>query len=90
MISDVTSRGFVVYRFVDRFEQRCSLQESSLATEHAIWLGVDRGLAGTYDPVTLTPDAHGMVDLSLRMHLTRDHVRELLPLLQRFVETGDL
>ena len=28
--------------------------------------------------------------LSTRMHLTREHVKELLPILQKFVETGEL
>jgi hypothetical protein len=28
--------------------------------------------------------------LSTRMHLTRDEVAELLPILKRFVETGEL
>ena len=28
--------------------------------------------------------------LSTRMHLTRKQVKELLPLLQKFVETGEL
>ncbi len=30
------------------------------------------------------------VSLSTRMHLTREQVKELLPILQRFVETGEL
>jgi hypothetical protein len=36
-----TSRGFGLIKFSDRYGQHCSLQESSLATEGAIWLGVD-------------------------------------------------
>lgn len=37
----VTTRGFRVVRFFDRYNFPCSLQESSLATEHAVWLGID-------------------------------------------------
>lgn len=36
-----TERGFRIVRFFDRYDFACSLQESSLATEYAIWLGVD-------------------------------------------------
>ena len=63
-----TDRGFLRVDFVDRYDKPCSIQESSLATERAIWLGVD----------------------GQRMHLTREHVSALLPLLQRFLETGRL
>ena len=41
MIHTKTPRGFRVVRFFDRYDMECSLQESSLATEDAIWLGVD-------------------------------------------------
>ncbi len=37
----VTERGFRIDKFVDRYGVPCSLQKSSLATEDAIWLGVD-------------------------------------------------
>jgi len=36
-----TERGFEVIRFVDLYHNECSLQQSSLATESAIWFGVD-------------------------------------------------
>ncbi len=36
-----TMRGFWRAEFKDRYGCACSLQESSLATEDAIWLGVD-------------------------------------------------
>lgn len=66
-----TERGFLRVLFTDRYGEVCSLQESSLASEPAIWLGFD-GPAGQ------------------RMHLTQEQMRELLPLLTRFVETGNL
>jgi len=34
-----TERGFVVAHFRDRYGEECSIQESSLAEEAAIWLG---------------------------------------------------
>jgi hypothetical protein len=37
----VTPRGFKIASFKDLNQQDCSLQESSLATDDAIWLGVD-------------------------------------------------
>ena len=37
----VTARGFRIDKFVDRYGIPCSLQKSSLATEDAIWFGVD-------------------------------------------------
>jgi hypothetical protein len=36
-----TARGFRIGTFRDRYGQACSIQESSLATEDAIWLGPD-------------------------------------------------
>lgn len=34
-------RGFLIGRFRDRYGQECSIRESSLAGEYAIWLGAD-------------------------------------------------
>ena len=36
-----TPRGFHRIDFIDRYGEQCSLQKSSLATEDAIWLGID-------------------------------------------------
>ena len=41
-----TTRGFLVAIFVDRYQNLCSIQESSLATENCIWLGLDAPDAG--------------------------------------------
>lgn len=98
-----THRGFAVANFIDRYGAKCSIQKSSLATEDAIWLGVDDA-----DPKIMASQAHAHgvntsettgwvaypipkeVLLTTRMHLTRDQVAELLPVLQRFVSTGEL
>ena len=34
-------RGFEVGKFTDLFGEKCSIQKSSLATDDAIWLGID-------------------------------------------------
>jgi len=65
-----TERGFGLGTFKDAREQECSLQDSSLATEAAIWLGVDVNQAGQR--------------VSNRMHLTTDMVEALVPLLETF------
>ena len=36
-----TGRGFVINLFKDRYDTECSIQKSSLATEDAIWIGVN-------------------------------------------------
>ena len=36
-----TPRGFRLGTFMDRYGISCSIQESSLATEPALWLGTD-------------------------------------------------
>jgi len=92
-----TQRGFASGEFRDRYEKECSIQKSSLAGDDCIWFGID-------DPTPQimasdTPEGGSgwvefkipkEVSLSTRMHLTRDMVRELLPVLRHFVNTGDL
>ncbi len=103
MITTTTPRGFALIQFEDRYGHACSLQESSLATERAIWLGIDDP-----DPKVMAIHAVGVgvettettgwvpyplpsaVSLNTRMHLTREQVASLLPALQHFVDTGDL
>ena len=75
-------RGFAFLKFKDRYKQECSLQKSSIATEDCIWFGVDVGI-----PKELGGDGE---KINGRMHLTKKQVKELLPHLQRFVETGEL
>jgi hypothetical protein len=75
LTSETTPRGFGVFKFKDRYGSECSLQESSLATESAVWLGVDKDFNGNE---------------CTRMHLTRKQVASLLPALTRFVQSGSL
>ena len=93
--------GFPGLRFNDRYGHACSVQQSSLATDDAIWFGIDdakpeilasqaaaHGVQTTetagWVPYPI-PDA---VSLHTRMHLTRNQMRDLLPILQRFVDDG--
>ena len=97
----MTDRGFVLIEFTDLHLASCSLQESSLADQDAIWFGVNNA-----DPKILATDAKKLgvgtdettgwvpfeipeeVIFNTRMLLTQEHVRALLPALHHFVETG--
>lgn len=94
MNADVTQRGFTKAVFTDRYGVECSIQESSLATEGAIWLGVEES-----NPRYLVPGQgwapyeypEGFdIHTDTRMHLTQDHVKRLLPVMQHFARTGYL
>lgn len=98
-----THRGFALAHFKDRNGEKCSIQKSSLATEDAIWLGIDDAR-----PQIMAKDARALgvetaettgwvtypipeeVLLTTRMHLTREQVADLLPTLLNFVATGEL
>lgn len=86
------ARGFMVGNFKDDYQKDCSIQMSSLATKACIWLGVD-----DLDPQILIPGTGwrpypipSNVLFHNRMHLDQKQVAALLPLLQKFVETGKL
>ena len=91
MKTEKTNRGFEIIKFRDYNDEHCSLQQSSLATEEAIWLGVDKPV-----PQILTSGEWKKVPLPIgtilngRMHLTREQVEKLLPHLKRFVKNGTL
>jgi hypothetical protein len=72
-----TKRGLLTAEFVDRYGNECSAQESSIAGEDCIWLGVDN-------------DAEGNPVVGGRMHLTKELARDLIPLLRHFARTGAL
>ena len=89
-----TQRGFSLVEFEDRYGEKCSLQKSSLATEDAIWFGIDKPKLTVFENENkgkyIVTDMPSNFDVSARMHLTQDMVKELLPLLQKFAETGEL
>jgi hypothetical protein len=87
-----TARGFTMYEWQDRYSTKCSLQDSSLATEACVWLGVDKAEVKTFRPGEGWKDMDLPEEASIfsRMHLNVEQVKELLPLLNHFVETGFL
>ena len=90
-----TQRGFGRYNFVDDYGAECSLQRSSSGVR--IWLGCnDIGLRVGYpwrdvseEELKTLLKAKELVSNS-RMHLNVEQVKALLPMLQKFVETGDI
>jgi hypothetical protein len=92
-----TGRGFDIISFEDRYDHKCSIQESSIATEDCIWFGIDdpnpqimaslvmEGGTG-WVKYPIPDDVH----IQTRMHLSREQVKALLPVLQKFVDTGEL
>lgn len=98
-----TQRGFALNNFIDLYGAECSLQKSSLAFEDAIWLGVnnvtptimhrDAKRLGIRTDATCGHVDYPLpkeVHLSTRMHLSREQVAELIPVLQKFVDTGEI
>ena len=92
-----TVRGFDLIEFKDRYGAKCNIQKSSLATENAIWLGVEDAnpqimASKTKEGGTgwVKYDIPDNVLLTTRMHLTQEQVKDLLPILQRFADTGEL
>lgn len=92
IVKSKTARGFANFEFDDRYGARCSIQKSSLATEDAIWFGVNDAdpqimISGVgWKPYPIPKE----VLLTTSMHLTRDQVEKILPVLEKFVETGEL
>ncbi len=101
-----TARGFAYYEFKDFYGETCSLQKSSLATEDCIWLGLDKpdiqeffnapllkGMTSKWlkiNPEDLKHAPENTMHIFSRMHLSREQVKKLLPILQRFVDTGEI
>jgi len=69
-------KGLSKISFEDDYKQQCSLQRSNAALENKVWLGVEK-------------DINGKI-VNGRMHLTQEQVRDLLPYLQKFADTGEL
>lgn len=92
-----TEHRFSRVEFTDRNGTTCSLQKSSVATDDLIWLGCnDIGLK-RFEPgigwtdVVLEGEPYGIKHIAnTRMHLGQDRVKDLITLLQRFVDTGEL
>ncbi|MEE9214837.1 MAG: hypothetical protein V3U54_08605 [Thermodesulfobacteriota bacterium] len=72
-----TNRGFRRDEFFDIYGDKCSIQESSLATKEALWLGMVEGKH---------VDGHCLS----RMHVDKKLARWLIKKLQRFVDRGNI
>jgi hypothetical protein len=101
--TDHTGRGFAKINFTDRYGVDCSIQKSSLATENAIWIGVEDAnpevmASEAVEVGVLTEQTTGWVPypvpsnvlIHTRMHLTQDLAAKVLAILQFFVENGEL
>lgn len=93
----VTGRGFGFFEFTDSYGAECSIQESSSAEEPKIWLGASEiGIKyfipyqGWKEPNLEELFGTNQIVANNRMHLTRDQVATLLPILEVFVKTGRL
>ena len=92
-----TQRGFELIEFDDLYGVKCSLQQSSLATEDALWFGptdaepkimaskTSEGGTG-WVPYQISDD----VMLSTRAHLSRPMAEQLVAHIQIWLQSGSL
>ena len=97
MDKKLTERGFEIIEFEDFYGEKCDIQKSLLATNNCIWLGLKQA-----DPIIRAKNVqedgvgwvkypiHRDVMINTRMHLSKEQVKELLPILEKFVKTGDI
>lgn len=87
-------RGFHFAEFIDSYGNKCSIQKSSSATSDCIWLGIDSPKLTVFEDNShgkyITTEMPQNFDVNSRMHLTIEQVKNLLPILHHFVETGEL
>lgn|SRR5574343_22227 len=97
MEKSTTGRGFALRTFKDANGIECTIQKSSaLRDEGLIWLGASeiglkhfKAYEGWKD-VELVNTIEEHYVANNRMHLTQSQVKELLPVLAHFAETGEL
>ena len=88
-----TDRGFERVEFSDFYGVECSIQQSSLATEDALWLGCNEAnprmlVPGQgWQPVPMPP---GDIVSDTRMHLSVPMVKALIKHLQAWLATKKL
>lgn len=97
MEKTITERGFGLIRFQDLYGETCNIQKSSLADEDAIWIGVENANP-RFLAKEVRDDLTGWVKypvpesvlMSTRMHINKEQAKEIMAILQKFVDTGDL
>lgn len=93
----LNDRGFLTGTFIDNYGKECSIQESSACASNGdegwyIWLGMNnpdihKGIRhGAGEKIELGEE----YDVFSRMHLSQKKVKEMIPHLMYFVETGSL
>jgi len=98
-----TGRGFPYREFKDYYESECDIQISSIVHPDCIWLGLsnskpivmarDAKKAGIETSETVGWVSYPVpkeVQISTRMHLSKDNCIELVKVLNNFIETGEL
>jgi hypothetical protein len=98
-----TSRGFALYKFIESNGNICSIQKSSAAEQDLIWLGCDKldiqGFTPYGQPESWASITEEQINEKFgtkhingnnRMHLSRETVSKLIPILQKFVDTGNI
>ncbi len=102
MINKKTERGFELIEFYDTNNQVCTVQQSSIASENRIWLGLKTASPSVMKTdaqrmgLSLDGDATGWMDypipdevsLNTRMHLNREQVQDLVLKLQQWLDSG--
>lgn len=93
MIKTKTNRGFSKILFKDENRVECSIQKSSSACD-MIWMGCEDA-----DPKYFVPNGNPSWKklevpetalFTTRMHLTQEQVKEMIPILEKFVESGEI
>lgn len=90
-------RGWARVEFKDVYGHECSIQKSSAAEYDAIWLGINDANPQIMES-KVKQGGTGWVKYSLnedvllttRMHLNIDQAKDLIKLLEIFVETGEV
>ena len=98
-----TSRGFAYYKFIESNGNICSIQKSSAAEQDLIWLGCDKldiqGFTPYGQPESWASITEEQINEKFgtkhingnnRMHLSQETVSKLIPILQKFVDTGNI
>ena len=103
MVRTTTERGFEKITFNDRYNKQCYIQNSSLAEEAAIWLGIEdpepRIMAVDAKKLGIpTNETRGWIPFNIpeevlvttQMHISQKQAKDLIKVLQNFVDKGTI
>lgn len=90
-----TKRGFDIINFKDSYKTKCSIQQSSVGTH--IWLGSSDLIVNVGYPWREVSKEELKTKFNAkeilgnnRIHLNQKQVAKLIPILQKFVDTGEI